>query len=256
MTVSLSPSSLVPMASFADVASELRTPDSPGMHVDSPAYDSRGEVNVHSYVSDLAKLGIGGSPSSSPISRYSHPRAPPSTPMAAGMESLSEGAVPSSRVTMTLRGSGSAHPSARVRRREGVRHPDKFRPDAKAQTKFYTQDCERRANQFRVGRGGWDLMTNEVEFKSSVPTVSGRFPRREDDTYRSLTQVVETLDRVGTKAKCPLQMSNNTPDKERDFGHVGSKIKRIWTTESGGRQQTQMSPKRPTDYFVRGLQLK
>eukprot|EP00520_Triparma_pacifica_P005539 CAMPEP_0118664942 /NCGR_PEP_ID=MMETSP0785-20121206/18332_1 /TAXON_ID=91992 /ORGANISM="Bolidomonas pacifica, Strain CCMP 1866" /LENGTH=80 /DNA_ID=CAMNT_0006558983 /DNA_START=20 /DNA_END=258 /DNA_ORIENTATION=+ len=76
----------------------------------------------------------------------------------------------------------------------------------KMHIKYYKDDPARRTNKMKGGGagGGWDKVTNEIEFASSVPTTMGKlFPQQPTTTYRNLVSIVDTLDNVGTKAASP-----------------------------------------------------
>ncbi|GMI04819.1 hypothetical protein TrRE_jg685 [Triparma retinervis] len=119
-------------------------------------------------------------------------------------------------VVKNLRGSGSVEKLARVQRRldikttQAIDHEAAMRRGKKMHLQYYKNDPAKRTNKMKAGGGGggWDKVTNEIEFASSVPTVGRVFPQQPTTTYRNLVRIVDTLDNVGTKAASPVHLIN------------------------------------------------
>jgi hypothetical protein len=258
------------------------------LNSDDPNYEEiiNGELNrLRSYIQDLHAAGVGTPSPSSMINKTlvtSSPydldefsfSSPPTHAKSRGRRKSPQSAPPSllnasideSDITRVLRGSGSVHPAARVRRRDDiVKLETRQMEDHRAKNlmlKFYTQDPDKRTSNFKSGKQlsskTWDKRTNEVEFASTVPTTSPRFPLRSSKSYRSLGSTVDTLDNVGTKAACPTHLIS-APAKA-DFTHVRSKVSHIWSTlpkgqtAEGSRSRPRTAPSaRPSDWLLKGI---
>ena len=171
-------------------------------------------------------------------------------------------------VTKTLRGSGSGVNAggSRVHRRLDIEHPERIRHEQqvkrKPQIKYYKHDPDKRSNVFKGGAAnkGWDKLTNEVDFVSSVPTtMKNMFPLQPSKYYRHLSRVVNTLDNVGTKAASPTHLIYQ--EKAEDWSNTPSKVSRIWKdprrSKKGAAQRRKgISPeeaRRPSDWLLESM---